>query len=331
MKLIGLLSWFDESVTWLAASIGSMMRLGMDHVIAIDGAYDLYPNGRRMSGSEEHVAIYDACTATGMGCTVHVPTRLWKDEMEKRDTLFALAEYVAESDQDWFFSFDADHIVTDVLLHDFKATLAGLDTDAASVCLYERFDPHINPKGDDPSRLRWTPLRCAFRNVGGIHTYINHCTYVDKDDRWLWGNARQGAELIPSTELFDVRIEHRTMLRDPTRKLEAKVYYDRRRRLNTERPPCRWCNEPGIVQLPNDLDKDTFVPFDPSGEPGDEISRDTYKMGWIEVCDNHVRRAFEQVELKALARDVPVKEVRAIMVSSLRAAGRNPKDYGIPE
>jgi hypothetical protein len=46
MSVVGLISWWDESPTWLAASITSLGRF-CDHVVALDGRYALYPDRAR--------------------------------------------------------------------------------------------------------------------------------------------------------------------------------------------------------------------------------------------------------------------------------------------
>ena len=37
MNLHAILCWWDESPTWLAATVASLATIGVDHVIAVDG------------------------------------------------------------------------------------------------------------------------------------------------------------------------------------------------------------------------------------------------------------------------------------------------------
>lgn len=101
MKIVGLLSWFDENPVWLSEAVSSA-RMLCDEVIALDGAYDGFPGGSPVSGGEQWSAIRDA------GGEPVTTLDLWTDQMEKRTRLFELG---AEAGADWFFVFDADDLV----------------------------------------------------------------------------------------------------------------------------------------------------------------------------------------------------------------------------
>src|SRR6266498_1360247 len=57
LKIIAILSWFDESPSWLSACVASLARAGCSHLVAVDGAYRLYPDGRPHSGIAQQDAI----------------------------------------------------------------------------------------------------------------------------------------------------------------------------------------------------------------------------------------------------------------------------------
>ena len=82
-RIIGLVSWWDESPTWLAATVASMSRF-CDHIVALDGRYALYPDQRLQSGTAELYAIIETARAAGVGITLHTAPRTYADEMEKR-------------------------------------------------------------------------------------------------------------------------------------------------------------------------------------------------------------------------------------------------------
>jgi hypothetical protein len=71
MKLIGLLSFYDEAPSWLSAAIASHHPAGLTHLVVCDGAYELFPDGRARSGIEQYDAINATCE--GLGHQRHDP------------------------------------------------------------------------------------------------------------------------------------------------------------------------------------------------------------------------------------------------------------------
>jgi hypothetical protein len=111
MKLVGLLSFYDEPVPTLLACIASLAEHGVDELVAVDGAYGLYPGGRARSHPDQHAAIVLACRELGMSCTLHAPRTVWRgNEVEKRTFMFSLA-WATARDGDWFWVMDADQVV----------------------------------------------------------------------------------------------------------------------------------------------------------------------------------------------------------------------------
>jgi hypothetical protein len=54
VNLIGILCWFDERPAALAGVVAGLAKAGVSHVVAVDGAYSLFPNaprGRRASST----------------------------------------------------------------------------------------------------------------------------------------------------------------------------------------------------------------------------------------------------------------------------------------
>jgi hypothetical protein len=74
VRLIAALSWFDESPAWLSELVASLARAEVDHVVALDGSYALFPGAEAWSGTEQHDAIVHTARGCGMGCTLHVPS-----------------------------------------------------------------------------------------------------------------------------------------------------------------------------------------------------------------------------------------------------------------
>lgn len=293
IRIIGCLIFFDESPTWLSASIASFTKLGMTDLVAVDGAYELYPDGQRKSGSEQHAAIYEISAALGIGTLLYVPPRLWVDEVEKRNCSLALAEQLVEDpERDFYVRFDADEFVTDVDINVTKV-LRKTPHDVASITLWERYDPFApGEPGMNSTHARVTAqdIQVFFRAIPGLRLAGNHYTYRTPDGRNLWGN-KHNLEIEEVEHLRGARVEHRTNLRDSPRHLQKRIYYQRREQAGYERDSCAFCDEDSICALPW------------AWTLGDNemLNNDN-----IEVCGAHVAKVLDtgKRELAALGQDV---------------------------
>lgn len=219
MKVIGLLSWYEEPASWLAECVAGLAKV-CDHLVAVDGPYALFPGSTRKpaSGSEQADTIARAAAGAGIGCTVHVPREpWWGNEVEKRSYMFRLAMTMAEPGIDWLVRVDADEVVTQVP-PDTRKLLAETDLNVAEVTMWERGD------GQDSQ----FPLRVAFRALPGIRVqqahYVVTAPAVDGTLRVLVGNDTvHRAE--PALPLWDVRLEHRTGQRPAMRRALKDQYY----------------------------------------------------------------------------------------------------------
>lgn len=237
MRLIALLSWFDESPVWLAELVASLASAGVDHIVALDGAYGLYRPCEAWSGTEQHDAILHTARGCGLGCTIHVPQRPWDgNEVAKRTALFAYGDLAAEPG-DWLWVADADEVVTSS--GDTKRTLEQTSLDVAEVLLWERMDWHSRRpeeeraavESDLPERSQ-TTIRKLFRAGLGIRVSGNHYTYVTADGRVLWGMGRAQEEAV---SVLEVKIEHRNRWRAQARTSARNAYYERRDIARVER------------------------------------------------------------------------------------------------
>ena len=240
MKLVAILSWYDESPTWLAHVVAGAARAGCSHVVAVDGPYALYSSTERTSGVEQHDAIVRACHASGLGLTLHVPDHAFiGNEIEKRNLAFRLAEQVT-TEEDWLLVVDADMVVTrdSLLLDDLEET----NLDCASVQLVERFDWHtddgrsILPAEAKVSQRSATAHRALFRAYRGLEVVNAHYIYrfFDGEDyRYLWGP--QSLELEPALNLTGVEVEHWSRQRNAERAERQKAYYETRDQARIER------------------------------------------------------------------------------------------------
>lgn len=266
-RIVGLLSFYDEQPSWLSAAITSHAN-AVDHIVAVDGAYGLYPGGKARSSLEEHEAIASTCYAAGLGLTLHTPDTVWYgNEVEKRSFMFSLAETVGA---DWYFVIDADHLLTD-LPFDLRDRLAATDLNAAQVRAWERRNYDTEKANKIAAEFAWDrshefAVRLLFRALPGLHCEGNHYTYVTGDGRKLWGNTTyEGHDVEDCLDLTDLRVEHRTQVRDLARRQSAKDYYRRRDRSRAEASYiCHVCrNEfPETRTYPTDFsDKDGQLTF----------------------------------------------------------------------
>lgn len=247
-RIVGIISWWDESPTWLAASIASMARF-CDHVVALDGRYALYPDSRLQSGSAEHYAVIDAARASGLGVTLHTAPRTFPDEMAKRSHLFRLAALESEPMRDWYFVLDGDEVVVEapqraVVLDALdNARLAGEHVLTAT--LWEKADPHENPQRTELGMKLATDWRYESRSPRFFLAHHDmrvegyHYNYVgeNEDGRTveLWGQDGV-VQNRPSwgTLCGRVILENRNRLRASVRDRDRQDYYDMRDRTGLE-------------------------------------------------------------------------------------------------
>ena len=246
MKIHALLSWYDESATWLASLVASIAPL-CDHLIAVDGSYQLYPGGRRASDPGQAEAIQTAAYAAGIGCTIHTPDARWfGNEVEKRAFMFRLGLAVAEPGEDWFLVIDGDELVTHPVPADkVRRELEQTDLDVAEVTLWQRMDPHTSDTLADITRLATIPrestqpFRALFRALPGLTVEGLHYVYTAvKDGRrvYLWHPPdTKAVQVEPALDLTaDVCLEHRNSCRDRARAESSREYYSRRERAGIE-------------------------------------------------------------------------------------------------
>lgn len=243
MRLVALLAWYDERDEWLDKGIRSLAKAPIDHVVAVDGAYALFPDGRAQSPPSNAETIQRACDETGVGCTIHIPDTVWQgNEIEKRSFLFRLGERHVEPHVDWYWVWDADEQLG--RCKDLKPRLEATALDAGDVRLVQppdERDPATRylPGTRIPEPVK-TDMRMLFRAVPGTTVIRNHYTYVTPDGRVLWGNPNTD-NLVPGLDLSDVQVLHKTNLRQDSRAARRIRMYNERDRTGAEDTTCHWC------------------------------------------------------------------------------------------
>ena len=72
MKVVALISWWEESPAWLAATVSSAAKL-CDHVVAVDGAYALMPAGTARSEPTQAEVVLRTCDALSLFFCLNEP------------------------------------------------------------------------------------------------------------------------------------------------------------------------------------------------------------------------------------------------------------------
>src|SRR5262245_2807901 len=109
-RILGLLSFFGELPQWLYDCAASLDRIGIDRLIAVDGAYALFPGARACSTTEEHQALRDGCADAGIALDLVVMAQPWESECAKRTYLFRRGQRFTSS-SDWYLVLDSDTMV----------------------------------------------------------------------------------------------------------------------------------------------------------------------------------------------------------------------------
>lgn len=280
MKLIGLTAWFDEPVDALLRCIDAMAAAEVDHIVAMDGRYALYPADHDVSAPNEYAAILMSCRALGMACTIHQPAGPWEDgEVEKRTALFALGLSVA-GDGDWFWVQDADQIVTKAPA-DLKVRLRDSARDVAEVTILDAVALRANQKD-------WPPefaMRALFR-AQPITVGPSHCMYNAPDGSLLWGydGDKRMQEALDLTDV--VLVEHHPDRRSHDRQHAKLMYYAERDAARIERGRCEMCHDASTGLQPV---RWRMTELGPTAD-------------WMECCDEHAEmvRMVNEIELRKL-------------------------------
>lgn len=246
MRLIALLSWFDEPPEVLGQCLAGLQYAGVNHVVAMDGRYELFPGEEHMSSASDQGLVVLACRSMGMGCTLHIPPGPWPGEVEKRNHLFNVG--LAEAfPGDWFLVVDADIVVVTVP-GDLNARLEASEHDVAAASVRD-MSAAVAKRPDWPEYFDVRPL---FR-AQPIQTIGNHHTYTTLDGRVLWGamgeptdadgnDLGSGHETLPALDLRSVfELQHRPGSRGADRQLRQGSYYGAREEAGIERMWCADC------------------------------------------------------------------------------------------
>lgn len=266
MRVIALLSFYDEPIHFLTDCIEALGAAGADHVVALDGRYALYPGEFHVSHPNQWAAIHLSAAKARMGCTLSVPERAWEgNEVEKRTALWQLGWSVAQ-EGDWFWVQDADQVVTEYP-DNWRQQLEETDYLAAEVRMVDT----VVPPGNE-HLPRDFQLRSFFKATPGLYNRQNHYTVVKPDGTVLWGEDQVTALYLPK-----MVVEHRSQERGHSRLAAKMTYYTERDAQRIELGPCMWdgCAEDAVRKVAKDWRRDPDY-----GVVGT----------WVEGCEKHATR-----------------------------------------
>lgn len=247
MRLIALLPWFDEAPSWLAGAVSSLAKVGVEHIVAADGCYQLFPGAleRPRSFVDQAATIMEAAEGLGIGCTIVRPAEAWQgNEVEKRNALFDCGRLIAGEDKAaWFYCFDADERV--LTCHSPVAdVLANTDANVAEISVVTPVDPQATEARAAAAAAMGFPhermggYRCFFRNLPGLSVELAHYIvgydHEDGDRAYLRGRTDL-YELEEAVEIPFMVVEHRTNFRERSRSEAAQSYYRVRDACGAER------------------------------------------------------------------------------------------------
>lgn len=258
-NIVALLSWYDERPADLRAMVASLPRAGVSTLVALDGAYALYPDGRAESPASNYETLERECRAHGIGLHIAAPDQPWQgNETQKRTALFRLGEQHT-GPRDWFLIMDGDEEILDAPA-ELATHLGQTPLDVGEVTFLE---PNT---AQGPKHF---PIPILFRAIRGIQVIGNHYTYRTPAGVHLWGNAAH--RRLAARHPTGVLVLHKTAQRKPSRKAAAKAYYTQRDELDAERGACDRCTAPASRSL--------HTRWRPAAEG--------FVADWTEVCTMH--------------------------------------------
>ena len=233
MKIYALLNWYDERPDWLAATVASASKL-CDGIVAVDGAYFLYPDSLRhpTSGAAQATAIMETALSLDMSCTIHVPDGPWLgNEVGKLQALFDLG--IPEPMEDWFLRIDGDELLTDVP-GDARKRIEETDLHAVDLRMWVRTDG-LTQHEMWPIRRLWRVV--PEMRVGPAHHIMTGTVYGQNGPapRIVLADSENRARQTPGLDMPDLLIEHRSRQRNPVRLERKERYYRQRDELGVEK------------------------------------------------------------------------------------------------
>lgn len=219
------LIWYDENPDDLEACVRGIATVA-DRLVAVDGAYQRYPNARVSSPPEQAKRIRQVAKEVGLKVEIHVPDKLWAGQVEKRS--FAYAE--AARDSEWIAIFDSDWVARgdrEAVRAELKAY--GPEVDVVTASLYtppgdlKATNWHAREEGAHAITVHFLRTLPDLR-VETLHWWIS----ATKNGQKVWMQYSQMQTPHPILEQHRLQatyqIEHRTLLRDEKHVLDSRAF-----------------------------------------------------------------------------------------------------------
>jgi hypothetical protein len=220
MNLAAIVSFYDEHPDDLTRMVRSLNGL-VDQVITLDGAYQLFPDGKACSPPDQYQALETACEHIDVPLHAHIPRTTWAgNEVHKRAALF---DHAREHHAGWVLRIDADEHITHTYPAQARDRLAQTTLDVATVTV-----TGISPSGPDRQQGRdYTgPHRMIFRMLPALTCLDVHWRYADLNTgRDLWGPQSDNTPALDLTHHITITHSERT---NAERTQRAWAYYQQR-------------------------------------------------------------------------------------------------------
>lgn len=211
MRIVALLSWYDEEPVELVRYVAGLERLRCRALVAYDGAYERFPKALPYSPLAQTQALVAACRRYGVALHLHQPVTSWaNNEIGKRSAMHACADALYGEPGDWHIVLDADE-VPDQVPDDLDTQLDRATEPVGLVTLLES-----GGAGDPRHRL--------FRGGLGTHLRKTHYLYYDGDGTQIVDSKG----LVPAARVLDLVVSHRGRQRPVDREKAKRLYYELR-------------------------------------------------------------------------------------------------------
>lgn len=224
-KLISLMSFYDESEDFLNESFDAFSRLGVTTVVAVDGAYARFPDGRARSQAEVTDQVGDLARMLDLALLLYQPREVWEDnEVGKRQFMIDLALSIAKPVRDWFVVWDCDYKLLNVptaiektpTADEIVEILSHTTEDFATISFTEsREDNAFNPMQ-------------MFIRAQKVTMDGNHHTYLLDDGRRSQILRRPVENMADAADLGSIKVRHRCYERDDERLAKQAEWYRQR-------------------------------------------------------------------------------------------------------
>ena len=220
MKLVGMVSWWDEGLSLLESCFWGMARLGVTHVVAVDGVLNLYPGGKPNSPSVTYEYLVHLSDKTKLELMLYRNQDRWEgNEVGKRQFMLELA-LTLTTDDDWLVIWDTDYVLLNSTV---REKVHGL---------LEETELNYGDVSYGESKDHLYKARLLMRARRGLHLTTNHYIYhgPEGDQSWMLGTGDEAQAL----QMRFIKVYHNRLLRPPDRNAGRAVFYERRDQMRIE-------------------------------------------------------------------------------------------------